>query len=233
MLRNIYLHGRLAEKFGDVFQFDVATAGEAIRALQCNFNTFADELKVGSYELIRGEIDAAKGLWLGLDDVNEFKLGNADFHIIPVIEGGKGSHTGAILKIVIGIALVGAVLFTGGIAAIGAGGFYGNVAMIGFGLAVAGVASLLTPKAQNPNQQNSFLVSSPGNTYDQGNPVPLVYGDCICGSQLISSGMTIEPIPVNWDPTKGNTLFGTYNPETGEGVQTGDPSTYTSPSGLT
>jgi predicted phage tail protein len=37
MLRTIHLHGALKKQFGPSFRFDVATAGEALRALNCAF----------------------------------------------------------------------------------------------------------------------------------------------------------------------------------------------------
>ena len=171
--------------------------------------------------------------------VNSFNLGNIDFHIIPSIRGSKGA--GGVIKIVLGVALIGAALFfSGGTLAaplmstgLLSGFTYGNIAMVGLALGLAGVAALLTPKVQNANQQSSFTLSGPTNAYDQGNPVPLVYGEVITGSHLISGSMDIERIPVNWDPTYGNTQIGTANPETGEGIVTGTVASYTQPSGAT
>jgi hypothetical protein len=39
-------------------------------------------------------------------------------------------------------------------------------------------------------------MSGPGNTSDQGAPVPLVYGEVITGGVLISGGVDIEKIAV-------------------------------------
>ncbi len=240
-MQKIKLYGHLAKEFGDEFEFSVATAGEAIRALAVNFPTFLKALKEGSYEVIRGERDEAKGIWLGIEDINEFKLGQADLHLVPVVEGSKNG--GGVLKIVLGVALIGAAIFFSGgalAAPLGTGLLsgltYGNIAMFGLALMIAGVSTLLTPKQKPKNEgknEQSFSLSGPGNAYDQGNPIPIVYGEVICGSQLISGGIDIEDIAIGYDPTRGNTLIGTYNPATGQGVQTGTVASYTEPSGNT
>ena len=60
---------------------DIETAGEAIRALNCNFPTFLKSASEGCFELVRGEL-ADDSMRIGLEDVNEFRLGRADLHII-------------------------------------------------------------------------------------------------------------------------------------------------------
>lgn len=223
MLRNIHLHGALGEKYGREFRLSVKTAGEAVRALHVNFPGFIDDVQQGSYEIIRGEV-GPKGLWLDIDDLNDFNLGNADLHIVPAIEGS--SKGGGVIKTVLGVALVGGALaFSGGslaapLAASGlmSGMTFGNLAMVGLALTVAGVASLLTPPKVSTSDQSSARFTGPQNTYAQGNPVPLVYGRVITGSVMISCGMDVEPIPVGWSPSEGNTITGDGNISTGDGT---------------
>jgi predicted phage tail protein len=219
MMRKIWLHGRLAERFGEVYDLDVVTAGEAVRALHCNFPTFIDELKEGSFQFIRG--DEETGFDLDLDEVCNFKLGDADLHIIPVIEGEK-SRVGGIIKAVVGVALIGAAIFFSGgaagglVAALGqpiAGGAlfgatFGNMAALGLAITLVGVSSALTPhktaeKDKADKNDQSYDISGPGNTYEQGNPVPIIYGEGIFGSVAISIGKDVDPIPVGWNPITG------------------------------
>jgi len=235
MLRNVFLHGHLAEKFGPMHRFDVDTAAEAVRALYANHRTFLGELRDHSFEIIRG--DPETGYALDLGEVEQFRLGGADLHFVPHIEGSKNAAAGGTLKLILGVGLIGVGLFAGLATPIGGGLLggltYGNLAMVGVGLAVAGVATLLTPKQQDPYNQSSFTLSGPQNTYAQGNPVQLIYGEVITGSLLVSGAMDIENIPVNWDPTNGNTAIDTYDPESGQGVTSGSPTSYTQPSGYT
>lgn len=207
MTRAIHLHGRLKKDFGPLFNFDVATAAEALRALNCAFpGKFVAALREGNYRVIRGR--RRGGLDLTLDLVTQFKLGNADLHIVPVATGSKNS-TGAI-KAIAGVALIGAAIFFSGgtlaaplagmggavIPGIGAGVFsWGTVALLGLGLTLAGVSQMISPsKADENKETNSFSLTGAVNVNEQGNPVPLIYGEVITGSQAVSGGIDIEDI---------------------------------------
>jgi predicted phage tail protein len=210
IMRKIILYGRLRKKFGQHFNLAVATAGEAVRALGSQIPGFYDELKKGSYEVIRG--DRKSGLRLGEEEIAGFNLGKADLHIVPVIKGSK--NNGGTLKAVLGVVLIGAAIFFSGgalsaalpLGGLGVGLTGTNVAMIGLGLALTGVSQLLTPDKppDNSKNQDSFSLSGPGNTVEQGLPLPLIYGEVITGSVLGSAGLDVEPIPVGWNPLTGN-----------------------------
>jgi predicted phage tail protein len=213
MMRNVFLHGKLKKEFGSVFRFDVSTASEALRALDCAFpGKFVASLREGAYKIIRGR--KTGGMALDLDLVCKFNLGNADLHIIPVAAGSSAKGRGT-TKAIIGVALVGAaIFFSGGLAGAGllsgmsmaipgtailggAGITYGTLAMVGVGLALAGVgmmkAASETPKtSESVDQAASWSFSGPGNSIQQGGPVPLVYGEGIFGSVTISAGIDIE-----------------------------------------
>lgn len=207
MIRTIHLHGALKESFGASHRFDVETAGEALRALNCAYPTFAEHLKVGYYQIIRGRRHG--GMNISLENVNDFRLGTADLHIIPIAEGAKGAS--GTIKAIAGVALVGtAVFLSGGTLAAplaGLGGAlpgigalipgvsltWGNVALLGLGLALSGAASMMSKAQEKTAEQvNSFTLSGPVNVTEQGGPVPLIYGQVICGSQTISAGFDIE-----------------------------------------
>lgn len=195
MMRTVYLHGRL-KKFGFKHRLSVATLGEAVRAFSCQVDGFDAELRKGSYQIVVG--DKKTGYQLGEDQINDFKMGQGDLHIMPAVKGAK---RGGIMKIILGVALIGAAFLfapaAGGLAAgIGGTGFtYGNMALMGVGLALAGASQMLTPKQKTKKSKSdeSFTIQGPGNAYEQGNPVPLVYGhNVIVGSQLISGGVDIQ-----------------------------------------
>ncbi|OWZ90342.1 hypothetical protein B9J07_27525 [Sinorhizobium sp. LM21] len=203
-MRKIVLHGALGDRYGHEFTLDVKTAGEAVRALSANFPGFMKDIREGVWHLVRGrEVDT--GMSLGESDITDFKLGRADLHIVPYVAGSK---RGGLLKAILGVVLIGAAFaFTGGALAttIGAGTAFGtlgvtgtHVALFGAAVALAGVSSLLAPeeKADQGDGSQSFTMTGPGNTYDQGAPVPLVYGEVITGGVLISGGIDIERIAV-------------------------------------
>ncbi len=209
-MRKIHLHGKLRREFGATFNFEVETAGEAIRALHVNFPKFIEVLREGSYILMRG--DKRKGMSLDLPDVNSFKLGNGDLHIIPALKGsasGGGGSKGGTTKVILGVALIGAAVFFSGGTLAGAtaglfggaiGGFSaGTLGLIGLSLTLAGAAQLLTTSEKSQDEvkkDDSFSFSGPINTNEQGNAVPLIYGRVITGSQQISASLDVEDIPV-------------------------------------
>jgi predicted phage tail protein len=190
-MRKVILHGSLGDKYGKEFSLDVRTAGEAVRALAANFPMFMKDLREGAWHVVRG-----------------LRLGKGALHIAPFIAGSK---RGGLLKVVLGVVLIGAAFaFTGGAlaGAIGAGTAMGSlgitgtqVALFGAAVALAGVSSLLAPeeKAKEEDGSQSFTMTGPGNTSDQGAPVPLVYGEVITGGVLISGGIDIEQIAVTGD----------------------------------
>ena len=194
MMRNVYLYGRLARKFGKHIRLEVTTAAEAVRALMVNFKDFEKEIRKGSYHVVRGK-DLDNGLSLDETEVSEFKLGTGDLHIAPFV---KGSKRGGILKIILGVALAGAALFMGigapFLGGLGVGATWGNVAMLGVALAAAGVSQLLAPEEEDQKKNDSFTMSGPINIYEQGYPIPLVYGRVITGTLLVSGSVDIEDI---------------------------------------
>lgn len=210
--RQIILHGRLREQFGESFSLDVDTAGEALRALNANFpDRFLDEISKGSYYVIRG--DEETGFPLDEEHLNSFKLGNADLHIIPTVEGsqGGGGRGKGGVKAILGLALVGVAVFaSGGLAGAGMAGFgqtaiaigamkvsWGTVALFGLAMAVSGASTMLSPKEkpkEETKRDDSFSFSGPTNVNEQGNPVPLIYGRVMVGGMPISSGIDVENI---------------------------------------
>jgi len=208
-MRTIHLHGQLGKDFGTVHTLDVRTAGEAVRALIANFPTIAGPLRDGAWHIIRGDVKS--GLSLGEEELTEFKLGKADLHIMPAVAGSKEGNSSGLLKVILGVALVGAAFaFSGGalmtpIMSTGllSGVSWGNLAMIGAAVALAGVSQLMAPEEDGKDKnENSFLMTGPQNIGGQGSAVPLIYGEVIAGTVPISAGITIENISVD-DPSGG------------------------------
>ncbi|MGX4772511.1 hypothetical protein ACWAUC_22285 [Bradyrhizobium guangdongense] len=206
MLRTIHLHGRLGKDFGPTHRFDVATAGEAMRALNCAFpGRFVKALEQGAYKIVRG--DKRNGMQLDLDLVKGFNLGLADLHIIPVAKGAASNTAKGTTKIVLGAALVGGAIFMSGgtlatpLAASGilSGTTYGTVAAIGLGLALSGASTLLTKPAGQQTQASNGLNANGGNignSGQQGNAIPLIYGEVMVGTTPIEVWSDVEDIDV-------------------------------------
>ncbi|WP_377806450.1 phage tail protein (plasmid) [Azospirillum sp. A29] len=213
-MARIHLHGALGRQFGRLADYQVRDAAEAIRALAANHPDFEKVFREGSYRLVRGPRSRG-GIDLTLDTLT-LGLGSADLHIIPVPAGAKSGGAGkaimGALIMVVAIyaapAVVGALGPTQGLgaAAISAGSFsvsYGSIALFGASMMLSGISQMLspTPKANLPDNTQSYLFSGPVNVTEQGGSVPLIYGRCWVGSTVISSGMdteqtgTVQPQP--------------------------------------
>jgi predicted phage tail protein len=211
MLREIRVYGRLAKFLGRrVFRADVANAAEAVRFLLANFPQLERHMTDQHYRVSVGSYD------LATDELHD-PAGQQQIKIVPVLAGA-----GAVGRIIAGVALIALTIATGGFggAAIGLFGTgtlaLGTVGMaIGASLVIGGVAQLLTPVPQMPTGANteqdprkSYSFSGIQQTSRQGVPVPIVYGETLVGSVVISAG--IDTVQVT-DTTSGisplNALF--------------------------
>ena len=141
---------------------------------------------------------------LDLDEIHH-PVGQETIKIVPVVAGAGGS----VGKILAGVALI-ALAFIPGIGfaaataatattAATAAGFtaFGSVIFgLGASLVLGGVAQLISPvprvatgpdSEQDPRKSYSF--SGIINVTRQGTPVPIVYGETIVGSVVISAGI--------------------------------------------
>ena len=196
MLREIRVYGRLAKFLGRrVFRAEVATAAEAVRFLLTNFPQLEKHMADQHYRVSVGGLDLAE------DELHD-PAGQQQIKIVPVL-AGAGSAAG---RIILGVGLIAAAFLTGG-ATIGLLGLAAPVAVstvlagIGVSLVLGGVAQLLTPVPkigptpgatgantdQDPRKSYSF--SGIQQTSRQGVPVPVVYGETLVGSVVISAGV--------------------------------------------
>jgi predicted phage tail protein len=194
MLRKIRVYGKLASFLGQrTFEAAVDSAAEAVRFLAVNFPGLERHMADQHYRVTVGGYD------LGEDELAD-PVGQQVIKIMPVISGAGGG----VGKIIAGVALFASAFFTGG-ATIGLLGLAAPLAVstalagVGISLALTGVAQLLspTPRLSGPgtsgnreaDPRESFSFSGIQNTSRQGLPVPIVYGETIVGSVVISAGI--------------------------------------------
>ena len=120
--------------------------------------------------------------------------GEEAISIVPVIGGAGGRGTGAILA---GVALVAASVFVPGLGLGLAGATVTQVGLIGGGLILAGVSQMLTPVPETPDfdsdpVSNPISFSGIQNVSRQGVAVPVVYGETLVGSVVISAGINTQ-----------------------------------------
>lgn len=180
MLRKIRLYGKLAKFIGKrVLEADVDTAAEAVRFLVANWPAVEKHMADQHYRVSVGNYDLAE------DELHN-PAGQQNIKIVPVVAGA-----GAVGRIIAGIALI-ALSFIPGIGALAVSLMIG----VGASLVLGGVAQLLTPVPQisqgaNTDQdpRKSYSFSGIQNTSRQGLPVPIVYGETLVGSVVISAGI--------------------------------------------
>lgn len=211
MKREIKLYGPLAKFVGQRrFLAEVSTAGEAMRMLLANFPGLEQHMADWHYKIVVDNYEA------DLDEVHNPVSGT--IQIIPVIAGaGFWSTLG---KIIAGVALVAVAIinpFAG--AAIGTLGITAPIAVstvvgvIGATLILGGVSQLLSPTPQigtlgpasafaplkttegsqlDPQSRDSYSFSGIQNTSKAATPVPIVYGETVVGSVIISAGLDVD-----------------------------------------
>jgi predicted phage tail protein len=203
MLRKLKLYGELAKFVGHKeFEIQVDSLAKAVSFLVNNFpqvekymNPKYYQVKVGNYAVNEEEI--------------HHPIGQEDIHIVPVISGA-GSGTG---KFLLGAALIAGAFFVPvaagkiGLAAGFKAGTLANVGLLsksmlylGASLAIQGVTEMLfpLPKPQEfkseQDPQLSFSFSGTQNTSRAGTPVPIVYGEIITGSVVISGAIDTQQV---------------------------------------
>lgn len=202
MLRKIRLYGALAKFVGHrVLEADVASAAEAVRFLLANWPELEQHMAQQSYRVRTAGSD------LGEEDLHS-PMGQ-ELRIIPVVSGAGGN----VGRIILGIALI-ALAFIPGIgwasgaaAAAGKAATAGSLKLIGgiflnvgVGLVLTGVAGLLTPtpasvmNRDENDPRKSFSFSGIQNTSRAGLPVPVVYGEILVGSVVVSAGIDIVQV---------------------------------------
>lgn len=189
-MATLRLYGDL-QRFGKRFDLSIKTAAEGLYALYLQIPGLRQKIQEGWYQVRIAGKDVTP------DDVtarlHEPLPAGAVIHIVPRMEG---AGNGGALQFVLGAVLtvVGVVLSVGS---------YGMLSEIGAPMASAGIAmmaggvvQMLTPTPKSPsmnaadNGKASVYFSSVDNMIAQGNPVPIPYGEIMCGSRVISQEIT-------------------------------------------
>jgi len=208
----IRLLGEAGRRFGRQFKLAVKTPAEAIRALCVQIPALRQYLLDSEENGIRWR--AITDHAAGLDEEGLLWPLSKKFVLapIPVGRGGVG-------KIIAGVALVAvSLLLLPGAPLAGALGFsiggqaVGAIAAVGVSMLFGGVADLLTPTPKMPNvsgpggissgatggrsredQRKSFTFDKSNANTQQGEVVPVLYGERIIGSTpILSFGLELQ-----------------------------------------
>lgn len=182
-VRTIRLYGYLGSRFGRIHRLAVDSPAEAIRALCTIIPGFKAELISSKDRGIRYAV------FRGKENLTAEQLhlppGRDDIRIAPVLQGAK---RGGIFQTILGVALIVIGIYTQNY----------QLAYSGGAMALGGVVQMLSPhpvglsSKDSPDNGASYNFNGPVNTSAQGNPVPLLYGEMIVGSSVISGGIYAE-----------------------------------------
>lgn len=197
MLREIRVYGQLAKFLGRrKFMAAVDSAAEAIRFLIANYPQVEQHMCQDGrhYRVLVGEHS------VGMEELHGPAGGHA-IKIVPVI-GGAGGGVG---QIIAGVALVAAAIFIPGLGLGLGGALVTKIGLLGGALILGGISQALTPTPTlatsgtysgpqgttntEMDPQKSYSFSGIQNTSRAGVPLPLAFGEIICGSIVISAGI--------------------------------------------
>ena len=221
MEKEVRLYGPLAKFVGQrKFLAEISSAGEAVRMLLANFpgleRHMADQhykVIVDNYESGLDEIHYPASQTIKIVPV----LGGAGGGVGKVL-AGVALVAAAVVLGPVGGGFLGLGMGVGGGVGLGALGTVASslIGAVGAALVLGGTAQLLSPTPQlgqigpasmNPrggrntttegtemDPQESYSFSGIQNTSRQGIPVPVVYGETIVGSVVISAGIDVDTI---------------------------------------
>tara|TARA_Y100001973_G_scaffold96517_1_gene151330 strand:+ start:3248 stop:3847 length:600 start_codon:yes stop_codon:yes gene_type:complete len=196
MLRKIKLYGHLKEITGfSVLEAEVANAAQAVKFLITNWPELDRHMADQYYEVDVGTTA------LKLDELH-YPAGSDDIKIIPIV-GGAGNAG----RIILGAALIAFAVYSGGaglsilsapvITKAGIG-WYALTAKIGMLLVLSGIAGFLTPVPDTPDVEGdptkSFSFSGVQQTGRSGTAIPVIYGEVITGSIVVSGKIDVDEV---------------------------------------
>ncbi len=208
MLQEIHVYGQLAKFVGRrKFKAAVSSAAEAVRFLVANFPGVERHMsEEGRYYKV-----TVGGQPVGIEELHG-PSGQQVIKIVPVV-GGAGGVGRTIGQIVVGVALVAAAIAIPGLGLGLAGATVTQIGILGGALILGGVSQLLTPTPQistsavatgglssyggnnsgttntELDPQNSYSFNGIQNVSRAGLPVPVILGETVVGSIVISAGI--------------------------------------------
>jgi predicted phage tail protein len=199
MFRKVKLYGELADFIGHKeLEAVINSTADAVSFLIHNFPKLEAHMVNRYYQVLVGDYDIDE------TEIHD-PIGQSDISIVPVITGAGGRGLG---KILLGAALIGGAFAFGGLTFAGgfgkslvaAGGFTKAAFGIGSSLVLSGVSDMLFPLPEPKDFTNeedpriSFNFSGVQNTSRAGTSHPIVYGEIVTGSVVISAGIDTNQV---------------------------------------
>lgn len=191
ILREVRLYGHLGKRFGRIHHLAVESAAEAVRALCVvidGFERYVRQHSAPGYRVWSGRAN------LGADDLAQPVGTREVIRIVPVVEGAKRQGLGQ--------TILGSVLIVAGMVMTAYGVPGGTqVTQIGISMVIGGVIQMLSPQrgadgTEQDKNSASYSFNGAVNVDAEGGCVPVLYGEMIVGSVVISGGIRTADIAV-------------------------------------
>jgi len=183
ILREVRLYGRLGARFGRIHRLAVRSTAEAIRALSVLIPGFEQALADSESHGVHFACFIGKRN-IGVDDMRH-PVGAEPIRIAPVPTGAK---RGGLFQTVLGAVML----------VVGAVTSQPWLMQMGGAMALGGAVQMFSPQQRglsardSPENGASYNFNGAVNTLAQGGPAPLLYGQMIVGSAVISAGIYAE-----------------------------------------
>ena len=167
MLRKIKLYGSLRKLSGvKEFEADVSNVDQVFSFIKVNYPKTKQHLTESFYSVQMNDLD--------ITFKNLVIKGEGDIKVIPII---SGNFLPALFKFAVGLFKISAVKTA--------------LTMLAVNVGISFLSDMLAPapveRATDP-QVESFLTNQNANTTKAGGAAPLVFGECLVGSVVISAG---------------------------------------------
>ncbi len=197
MLKTIKLYGDLKEITGhSELDAHVNSVGDSIRFLLMNWPQLEAHMNTQHYQVL------TDGTEIGEEEIH-YPVAR-EIKIVPVIAGAGGGAG----KFLAGAALIGLAFATSGLSLTATGVTGWSTASwltkaavyVGTSLAISGVSEMLFPLPKPPKFENdqdpriSFDFGGTPNTSRAGTTHPIVYGEIMTGSTVISMNLTTDQV---------------------------------------
>lgn len=181
----VILHEVLGERFGSEYTLDATSPSEAVYALTKMLNGFEDFVRLNNFHVWVDDVN------IGEDSIALDVHGDVVVRMALHVDGAGGNGVWAIVA---GVALIAVAWWNPAGWAVG-----GQLLAAGLGgaLMLSGISAMMMPKmnmdtADEEGNRSSYGFGGAVTTTEQGNCVPVAYGECWCGGFVVSYRITTE-----------------------------------------
>jgi predicted phage tail protein len=200
-LVQINFHGDAGQFLGKQWEIAGKTVSECLRGVEAGSKKLykyllEKEKENAKYEIIINGHEYIDGSKMDINNLETIKYSEFNLKrklktidVVPVLEGaGRGALAALLILVAVVLIILDLAVF-----------HTGYLTAVGVGLIIAGIGILLTkpPKIEDFREieqggKTSYLFSGPENVVGEGGPVPLVYGQILVGSQVITSAYVVR-----------------------------------------